>query len=270
MRASDVMTRSVVTVTQDATIVDAAKLMISHRISGVPVVEREGRLVGIVTEGDLLRRAETGTERHRSAWSGWFSPNSRLAVDYIKSHARRVADIMTRELVSVGELATLGEIADLLETKRIKRVPVVTDEKIVGIVSRSDLLRVLVSGGGQSADENGDRMIRDRLIAELRKQNWADPTVGNIVVSEGVVHLWNIVGSDEERRALRIAAENIPGVRVVEDHTISGHPGAALSCDLRHRRSDPMPVSNDQRQDVLVQPIRARIGCKLHAFSSRR
>jgi len=120
---------------------------------------------------------------------------------------------MTRELVSVGELATLGEIADLLETKRIKRVPVVTDEKIVGIVSRSDLLRVLVSGGGQSADENGDRMIRDRLIAELRKQNWADPTVGNIVVSEGVVHLWNIVGSDEERRALRIAAENIPGVR---------------------------------------------------------
>jgi len=133
---------------------------------------------------------------------------------------------MTRELVSVGELATLGEIADLLETKRIKRVPVVTDEKIVGIVSRSDLLRVLVSGGGQSADENGDRMIRDRLIAELRKQNWADPTVGNIVVSEGVVHLWNIVGSDEERRALRIAAENIPGVRAVEDHTISGrHPG---------------------------------------------
>ena len=113
-------------------------------------------------------------------------------------------------------------------------------------------------------------MIRDRLIAELRKQNWADPTVGNIVVSEGVVHLWNIVGSDEERRALRIAAENIPGVRVVEDHTISGHPGAALSCDLRHRRSDPMPVSNDQRQDVFVQPIRARIGCKLHAFSSRR
>ena len=96
MRASDVMTRSVVTVTQDATIVDAAKLMISHRISGVPVVEREGRLVGIVTEGDLLRRAETGTEGHRSAWSGWFSPNSRLAADYIKSHARRVADIMTR------------------------------------------------------------------------------------------------------------------------------------------------------------------------------
>jgi CBS domain-containing protein len=121
-----VMTRSVVTVTQDATIVDAAKLMISHRISGVPVVDREGRLVGIATEGDLLRRAETGTERHRSVWNGWFSPHSRLAADYIKSHARRVADIMTRELVSVGELATLGRIADLLETKRIKRVPVVT------------------------------------------------------------------------------------------------------------------------------------------------
>jgi CBS domain-containing protein len=226
MQAADVMARSVVTVTRDATIGDTAKLMISHRISGIPVVDRKGRLVGIVTEGDLLRRAETGTERHRSAWSEWFSPNSRLAADYIKSRALRVADIMTREVISVGELATLGEIADLLETKRIKRVPVVTDGKIVGIVSRADLLRVLVSGGGQSADENGDRTIRDRLIAELHKQKWADPTIGNIVVSDGVVYLWNIVGSEEERRALRIAAENTPGVRAVEDHTISGrHPG---------------------------------------------
>jgi len=226
MRASDVMARSVVTVTQDATIVDAAKLMISHRISGVAVVDREGRLAGIVTEGDLLRRAEIGTERHRSAWSEWFLPNSRLAAEYIKSHARRVADIMTRVVISVDELATLGEIADVMEQKRIKRVPVVNDGRIVGIVSRADLLRVLVSGGGQSANEDSDRIIRDRLIAELRKQKWADPTEGNIVVSDGVVYLWNIVGSEEERKALRVAAENIAGVRAVEDRTISGrHPG---------------------------------------------
>jgi len=133
---------------------------------------------------------------------------------------------MTRVVISVDELATLGEIADVMEQKRIKRVPVVNDGRIVGIVSRADLLRVLVSGGGQSANEDSDRIIRDRLIAELRKQKWADPTEGNIVVSDGVVYLWNIVGSEEERKALRVAAENIPGVRAVEDRTISGrHPG---------------------------------------------
>jgi CBS domain-containing protein len=226
MRVSDIMARSVMTVTQDTTAVDVAKLMISHRISGVPVVDSDTRLVGIVTEGDLLRRVETGTERHRTAWSEWFSPNSRLAADYVKSHARRVADIMTPDVVTVDGLATLGEVADLMEKHRIKRVPVVHGGKLVGIVSRADLLRALVSGGGQAADENGDRVIRDRLIAELRRHKWADPTEGNIVVTDGVVYLWNIVGSEEERRALCIAAENTPGVRAVEDHTISGrHPG---------------------------------------------
>jgi CBS domain-containing protein len=160
------------------------------------------------------------------ARSEWFAPNSRLAAEYIKSHAARVAHIMTREVISVGELASLGEIVNLMEKKRIKRVPVVNDGKLAGMVSRADLLRVLVSGGGQSADENHDRTIRDRLIAELRKQKWADPTEGNIVVTDGVVYLWNIVGSEEERRGLRIATENTPGVRAVEDRTVSGrHPG---------------------------------------------
>jgi len=189
-------------------------------------VDLDTRLVGIVTEGDLLRRVETGTERHRTAWSEWFSPNSRLAADYVRSHARRVADIMTLDVVTVDGLATLGEVADLMEKHRIKRVPVVHDGKLVGIVSRADLLRALVSGGGQAADENGDRVIRDRLIAELRRHKWANPTEANIVVTDGVVYLWNIVGSEEERRALCIAAENTPGVRAVEDHTISGRrPG---------------------------------------------
>jgi len=133
---------------------------------------------------------------------------------------------MTREVISVGELATLGEIADLMEKKRIKRVPVVNGGKIVGTVSRADLRRVLVSGGDKSADEIGDRMIGDRLVAELRQQKWGDPTEGNIVVTNGVVYLWNIVGSEEGRRALLIAAENTRGVRAVEDHTMSGlHPG---------------------------------------------
>jgi len=219
MRARDVMVRAVVTTSSDTTVEQLARLMINLRISGVPVMDRDGRLVGIVTEGDLLRRVETGTERHRPRWSEPFSSSSRLAAAYIKSHAKRVADIMTREVFSVEELATLGEIADLLETKHIKRVPVVHDGKIVGIVSRADLLKVLAGGGAKTAHEEQDRTIRAQLLAELREQKWADASEGRVVVSDGVVHLWGIVGSEDERRALRILAENTPGVRGIEDHT---------------------------------------------------
>ena len=222
MRAIDVMARNVVTATPQTTVQDAAKLMINHRISGLPIVDGDGQLVGIVTEGDLLRRAETGTERQRSGWSEWFSPNSRLAAEYIKSHARRVADVMSRDVVSVTELASLGEIADLMETRRIKRVPILHDGKLVGIVSRADLLRVLASGGSNLPVDDRDGLIRSRLLADLRKQRWANCSESDIVVSDGVVHFWGVVRSEEERKALRIAAENTPGVRGVEDHTISG------------------------------------------------
>ena len=222
MRARDVMVRAVATTTPETTVEKVARLMINLRISGVPVLDRNGQLAGIVTEGDLLRRAETGTERKRSRWSRWFSANSRLAAEYIKSHARRVEDVMTREVVRVGELASLDEIAQLMETKRIKRVPVVHDGKIVGIVGRADLLQVLASGGVTTADEESDRLIRDQLLAELRQQEWARAVEANVVVSDGIVHLWGTVGSEEERRALRVVAENIPGVRGIEDHTSPG------------------------------------------------
>jgi len=129
---------------------------------------------------------------------------------------------MTREVVSVEELASLGEIAELMETKRIKRVPVVHDGKIVGIVSRADLLQVLASGGAASANEDSDRLIRERLLAELRTREWASPVESNVVVSGGVVHFWGTVGSEEERKALSVVAENIQGVRGIEDHTIAG------------------------------------------------
>jgi CBS domain-containing protein len=218
MRARDVTVRAVVTTSPDTTVEGLARLMINLRISGVPVMNTDGTLVGIVTEGDLLRRVETGTEPQRSHSSETFSSNSQLAAEYVKSHAKRVADIMTREVFSVEEMATLGEIADLLETKHIKRVPVVHDGKIVGIVSRADLLKVLASGGTKTAHEEQDRTIRAQLLAELREQKWADASEGRVVVSDGVVHLWGIVGSEDERRALRIAAENIPGVRGIEDH----------------------------------------------------
>jgi CBS domain-containing protein len=222
MRAKDVMVKAVATTTPDATVEAVAKLMINLRISGVPVLDRNGQLVGIVTEGDLLHRAETGTERRLSPWSEWFSGNARMAADYVKSHARRVEDVMTQQVVTVGELAGLDEIAGLMESNGVKRVPVMHDGKIVGIVSRADLLQVLASGGAPRDAEDSDRLVRERLLAELSKQQWASPSESNIVVSDSVVHFWGTVGSEKERTALRVLAENIPGVRGIEDHMISG------------------------------------------------
>ena len=214
MRARDVMVRAVVTASPDTTVEALARLMINLRISGVPVLDTSGHLVGMVTEGDLLRRVETGTER----WSESFLSNARLAAEYIKSHARRVADIMTCEVFTVDEAATLGEIADLMEAKKVRRVPVMHDGQVVGLVSRADLLKVLASGGAESADEEQDRALCRQLLAELREQKWADAGEGRVVVTDGIVHLWGVVGSEDERKALRIAAENTPGVRGVEDH----------------------------------------------------
>ena len=217
MRARDVMVRAVVTASPDTTVEALARLMVNLRISGVPVLDTDGRLVGMVTEGDLLRRVEVGTERRRPRWSEPFS-NAQLAAAYIKSHARRVADIMTCEVFTVDEAATLGEIADLMEAQKVRRVPVVHDGQVVGIVSRADLLKVLASGGAESADEEQDRALCRQLLAELREQKWADAGEGRVVVTDGIVHLWGVVGSEDERKALRIAAENTPGVRGVEDH----------------------------------------------------
>jgi len=217
MRARDVMVRAVVTASPDTTVEALARLMVNLRISGVPVLDTDGRLVGMVTEGDLLRRVEIGTERRRPRWSEP-SSNAQLAAAYIKSHARRVADIMTCEVFTVDEAATLGEIADLMEAQKVRRVPVVHDGQVVGIVSRADLLKVLASGGAESADEEQDRALCRQLLAELREQKWADAGEGRVVVTDGIVHLWGVVGSEDERKALRIAAENTPGVRGVEDH----------------------------------------------------
>src|SRR5215467_2700488 len=167
MRAMDVMTTAVVTVSPDSTVQDLAKLISERGISGVPVVEN-GRLVGIVSEGDLLHRAETATERRtaRRRWR-WFDPGIEEARNYIKEHGRTVRDIMTREVISVDETTDLAEVATLMETKRIKRVPVLRDGMLVGILSRANLVRAMAAIGGDPATSANDREIRAKLLAEL-------------------------------------------------------------------------------------------------------
>jgi CBS domain-containing protein len=223
MRAMDVMTTAVVTVSPDSTVLDLAKLISERGISGVPVVEN-GRLVGIVSEGDLLHRAETGTERRtaRRRWR-WFDTGPEEARDYIKAHSRTVRDIMTRDVISVDETTDLAEVATLMETKRIKRVPVLRDGMLVGIVSRANLVRAVAAISREPATSaaGGDREIRARLLAGLNGREWARVWPEEIVVQDGVVHLWiSDARPAAEREALRVASENVPGVRRVEEHVV--------------------------------------------------
>jgi CBS domain-containing protein len=227
MRAMDVMTTNVITVGPNTSVQEVATLLSERGISGVPVVDAQDRVVGIVSEGDLLHRVETGTERRvqrrRSWWLDRIGSDEDLARDYVKSHGRTVKDVMTREVISVTDTTELADIATLLETKGIKRVPVVRDGKLVGIVSRANLVRALAAAGAQMTTEaaGDDRTIRAKLLAELKGQEWVHAWAADIIVRDGVVHLWcSDDRPEEERQALRVAAENIPGVRGVEAHIV--------------------------------------------------
>lgn len=232
MRAMDVMTTGVITVHPDTSVQAVAKLLSERGISGVPVVDVADRLVGIVSEGDLLHRVETGTERptrrRRSWWLDTIASDQELARDYVKSHGRTAKDVMTREVISVTETTDLTEIAMLLETKRIKRVPVLREGQIVGIVSRANLVRALAVTKSDAVDDaDDDRTIRAKLLAELmgqewfKTQDWFKIWAADVIVRDRVVHFWLAANqTEEERRALRVAAENIAGVQRVEEHII--------------------------------------------------
>jgi CBS domain-containing protein len=227
MNAKDVMTTEVVTVSPETTVQDLAKILSEKGISGAPVVDADQRLVGIVSEGDLLHRAETGTERRiqrrRSWWLESVAAEEELARDYVKAHGRSVADIMTREVISAEETTDLADLAMLLETKRIKRVPVVSGGKLVGIVSRANLVRALAttSSAPKIVADTDDRTIRTQLLAELRQQQWANIWAADIMVRDKIVHVWfSADESDAERQAVRVAALNVPGVRSFEEHIV--------------------------------------------------
>ena len=222
MRAMDVMTTDVITVDPETTVQALATLLAERGISGAPVVDASGRLVGVISEGDLLHRAEIGTarrhrERRRSWWLDHFA--SDLARDYIKSHGRTVKDIMTRDVATVTEDTDLGDVAALLEAKRIKRVPVMREGKVVGIISRANIVRAVgaTKGAPPREGEGDDRSIRASLLAELGARVWPE----DIIVRDGIVHFW--ISEDEpteKRQALRVAAETIPGVRGIEEHVV--------------------------------------------------
>jgi predicted transcriptional regulator len=223
----------VITVEPETSVQSLARLLCERGISGVPVVGPDEQLVGIVSEGDLLHRAETGTERrieHRRArWLDTVASDTDLAREYVKSHGRKVKDVMTTNVISVADTMELADVATLLETKRIKRVPVLRDGKLVGIVSRANLVRALAATNSDAAADaaDDDRTIRAQLLAELMGQEWFKAQcwfkiwAADVIVRDRVVHFWLAANqTEEERQALRVAAENVAGVRRVEEHII--------------------------------------------------
>ena len=219
MKASDIMVSNVITVGPDACVQDVAGLLLRHRISAVPVVDVKGEILGIVSEGDLINRPETETVHRKSWWLDALASNQVLAAEYVKSHSRSVTDVMTRDVITAAPDTPVAEVAALLEKKRIKRVPIVKDGKIVGIVSRANLLQGLASMKSKSPQARPDDfVIRETVMAKLQNERWTKPTLISVTVQDGNVELWGIVEFPAEQKALHVLAEVTPGVRAVNDN----------------------------------------------------
>jgi CBS domain-containing protein len=230
MQAKDIMTSPVVSVAPDATVLQAVQIMLQRRISGLPVIDKDGRLIGIVTEGDLLRRVETGTQRRRPRWLEFLLGPGRLADEYTRTHGRKVNDVMTTDPLSVAEDAALEEIVKLMEKRQIKRVPVLRGDQVIGIVTRANLLHALagVSREAPASIESSDAAIRAAFLAELAKEKWAPIALINPIVRDGVIELWGTITDERERQALIVAAENVPGVKGVRDHLAWVEPTSGM------------------------------------------
>lgn len=221
MKAKEIMTSRLVTVQPDTSIAEIAKLMMEWSISAVPVVDDNFKIVGIVSEGDLIRREEVGTaEKQRSWWLGLLTATDDLADEFVKMHGKAASDVMTSDVVTVGEDTELTEIADILEKRGIKRVPVVRDDRLVGIVSRANFIQCIATAKDVRVVpvNTDDEQIREEVANTLRKETWASLGTTNVTVANGMVRFWGTVASDAERKASRIMAEGVAGVTGVEDN----------------------------------------------------
>jgi len=218
MRAHQVMTRKLITVDADTTVYDAAMLMLQKHVSGLPVVDRNGKPIGIISQGDFIRRSEIGTQRKRGRWLRFLLGPGQRADDFVHEHGRKVGEIMTTELFSVTEDTPLEEAVRQMERHKVKRLPVMRGEALVGILTRTDLLRAFASLAADVPDPTADDdHIRRRVIAAIETRDWAPIQLG-VIVRDGIVHLSGIITDEQFRKANIVAAENVTGVRLVHDH----------------------------------------------------
>jgi CBS domain-containing protein len=218
MRAHQIMTRPVYSVLPEATIAEAANIMLQRHISGLPVTDAAGKLVGIVSEGDLIRRSEIGTQRKRSRWLKFLLGAGAAATEFVHEHGRRISEVMTRDPLTITEDTPLEEIVTSMETNGVKRLPVMRGDKLVGIVSRANLLQAVASLSREIPDPTADDdHIRKRIIDGLQKNDWC-PFGLSVVVRDGIVHLGGVITEDRSRQAAIVGAENVSGVKKVHDH----------------------------------------------------
>ena len=217
MKVADVMVSNVVSVKPETPVSEVARILLDKCISAVPVVDAQGRAVGIVSEGDLLRRAAIHTEKRRSWWAGLLGRVDTLAAEYVKTHGRRAEDVMTSDVVAASEDMTLDEVVALLEQRHVKRLPVLRNGKLVGVVSRADLLRALACLEAAPGQAITDETIYNEIMARIRSEPWGMPWRVSVTVQNGIVKLSGAASSESERKALRVAAETTPGVREVHD-----------------------------------------------------
>lgn len=218
MRTHQIMTRKVTAVEADTPVIDAANLMLQHHISGLPVVDRAGKLIGIVSEGDFIRRSEIGTQRKRGRWLKFLLGRGQSASEFVHEHGRKVEEIMTAHPRTVTEDAPLEEAVQLMERHNVKRLPVMRGDVLVGILTRIDLLRAVASLSRDVPDPTADDdHIRQRVIAAIEKSEWAPLQLG-VIVRDGIVHLSGIITDEHFCQAIVVAAENVSGVRLVHDH----------------------------------------------------
>ncbi|UVC17946.1 CBS domain-containing protein [Mesorhizobium onobrychidis] len=225
MQAEAIMTAPVIGIEPTASISDAAGLMLSKKISGLPVIRSDGTLVGIVSEGDFLRRGELGTKHKRPRWLEFLVSPGRAADEYVQANGRRIEEVMTADVVTASPGALLSDIVELMTQHHVKRVPVVDSGKVVGIVTRSDLLRALLSILPDAAPTVADdEQIRQRILAELARQKWAGKDMIDVTVDKGMVELGGAIFDERERQAATVAAENVAGVRAVKDNLFCAGP----------------------------------------------
>jgi CBS-domain-containing membrane protein len=240
MKARDIMVRNVITVGPKTSVREVANILLRNRISAVPVVDEHRQLIGIISEGDLMRRAELETDYRHSWWLKIFArkSNEALAAEYRRSHARRVRDVMTRKVITATPTTSLRNIAALLEKNRIKRVPIVANRKVVGIVSRANLIQALASLCREIEPSTiTDANIRKRVMAQFRSEQWSKHSLLNATVQGGTVKLWGIVDSEAEKEAARVAAEQIAGIQAIENNVIVQQSKS----ELDYTKNRPVP-----------------------------
>lgn len=224
MRADQIMTSQVITIGADASIVEAIDKMLRHQVSGLPVVDTDGKLIGIISEGDFIRRTETGTQRKSGRWLDCLAGADRVAADFVREHGRKVGQIMTPDPVTVTEDTPLAQIVRIMESHNVKRLPVVRGDRLVGIVTRADFLPALAELARQvAAPSADDDRIRSRVIATIEQAVWR-PRRLNVMVRDGIVSLGGVVKSEKARQAAIVAAENVAGVKKVQDHLYAYPP----------------------------------------------